>query len=123
MSGCPRDLAVLEHWTVWLQRSGARRPGGGGGGRTPASATTKDLGALLSPTRVTLRDLADQETWQLSLGRSRARRRATELQFAPTSSRAKRVSLAALAALTAGPTASSTTGAGTSEGTPPQPAT
>ncbi len=123
MSGCPRDLAVLEHWNDSLQRSRARRARAGRGRRNPASATTKDLGALLSPTRVTLRDLADQETWQLSLGRSRARRRATELQFVPTSSRAKRVSLGALAALTVGPTASIASGAGTSEGTPSEPAT
>jgi peptidoglycan hydrolase-like protein with peptidoglycan-binding domain len=51
------------------------------------------------------RDLADDETWHLSLGRSRARRRAAELRFVPANSRAKRASLGALAALTVGPTA------------------
>jgi len=63
-----------------------------------------------------LRDLADEEPWQLSLGRSRARRRARELRFVPSGSRAKRVSLGALAALTVGPTASLASGQAT--GTP-----
>src|SRR5258707_15701741 len=123
LRGSPGDFPFLGPWNDSPAPPGPRRPRGARGGRTPASATTKDLGALLSPTRVTLRDLADQETWQLSLGRSRARRRATELQFVPTSSRAKRVSLGALAALTVGPTASIASGAGTSEGTPSEPAT
>ena len=60
------------------------------------------------------RDLADDEPWQLSLGRSRARRRARELRFVPSGSRAKRVSLGALAALTVGPTASLASGQATS---------
>lgn len=68
-------------------------------------------GALRQP-----RDLADEEPWQLSLGRSRARRRARELRFVPSGSRAKRVSLGALAALTVGPTASLASGQAT--GTP-----
>jgi peptidoglycan hydrolase-like protein with peptidoglycan-binding domain len=50
------------------------------------------------------RDLADDQAWELSLGRSRARRRAAQLRFSPPSSRAKRASLGALAALTVGPT-------------------
>ncbi len=71
-----------------------------------------------------LRDLADEEPWQLSLGRSRARRRAAELHFVPASSRAKRVSLGALAAFTVGPTASLASGQGTLDTTPnPEPAT
>ena len=53
-----------------------------------------------------MRDLAEKEPWELSLGRSRARRRAAELRFVPAGTRAKRVSLGALAALTVGPTAS-----------------
>ncbi len=115
MSACPRDLAVLEHWDTSLQRSRARRARAGRGRRT----TT----ALLNPSHLAIRDLADEEPWQLSLGRSRARRRAAELQFVPTSSRAKRISLGALAALTVGPTASIASGAGTSEATPTEPAT
>ncbi|HWF32007.1 MAG TPA: peptidoglycan-binding protein [Solirubrobacteraceae bacterium] len=51
------------------------------------------------------RDLAAGEVWELSLGRSRARRRAEELRFVPSGSRAKRISLGALAALTAAPAA------------------
>jgi len=49
------------------------------------------------------RDLAVLEPWELSLQRSLARRRAAELRFVPGSSRAKRLSIGALAALTAGP--------------------
>jgi peptidoglycan hydrolase-like protein with peptidoglycan-binding domain len=49
------------------------------------------------------RDLADSELWELSLGRSRARRRAAQLRFVPAGSRAKRLSLGTLAALTVGP--------------------
>ncbi|HEY2141570.1 MAG TPA: peptidoglycan-binding protein [Solirubrobacteraceae bacterium] len=70
------------------------------------------------------RDLAEEEPWHLSIGRSRARRRAAELRFVPASSRAKRISLGALAALTAGPTASLADGnagiaSGTSSAEPP----
>src|SRR6185312_11049864 len=65
----------------------------------------------------------DEETWQLSLGRSRARRRAAELQFVPTSSRAKRVSLGAIAALSVGPTASIASGQSSNATGNPEPAT
>jgi peptidoglycan hydrolase-like protein with peptidoglycan-binding domain len=66
------------------------------------------LSALLDHHRQlqNVRDLAQDEPWQLSLGRSRARRRAVQLRFVPTTSRAKRVSLGALVALSVGPTAS-----------------
>ncbi|HLM85375.1 MAG TPA: peptidoglycan-binding protein [Solirubrobacteraceae bacterium] len=57
-----------------------------------------------------VRDLADAAPWQLSLGRSRARRRAAQLHFVPTGSRAKRMSLGALVALTVGPTSSLASG-------------
>jgi peptidoglycan hydrolase-like protein with peptidoglycan-binding domain len=56
------------------------------------------------------RDLAAGEVWELSLGRSRARRRAEELRFVPSGSRAKRISLGALAALSAGPATGLATG-------------
>jgi peptidoglycan hydrolase-like protein with peptidoglycan-binding domain len=123
MSGCPRDLAVPEHWSSSLQRSRARRDRAGRG-RTKAASRAQDASilALAGPARHLERDLADEETWQLSLGRSRARRRAAELQFVPGGSRAKRVSLGALAALTVGPTASIASGAGTN-GVSPEPAT
>jgi peptidoglycan hydrolase-like protein with peptidoglycan-binding domain len=123
MSGCPRDLAVLEHWSSSLQRSRARRDRAGRG-RAKAASRTADVSilALTDQARALSRDLADEETWQLSLGRSRARRRAVQLQFVPGSSRAKRVSLGALAALTVGPTASIASGAETS-GTSSEPAT
>ncbi len=123
MSGCPRDLAVPEHWSASLQRSRARRDRAGRGRTKPAGrALNSSVLALNSPARALERDLADEETWQLSLGRSRARRRAAELQFVPGSSRAKRVSLGALAALTVGPTAGIASGAGTSAANP-EPAT
>jgi peptidoglycan hydrolase-like protein with peptidoglycan-binding domain len=77
----------------------------------------------MDPARALERDLADEETWELSLGRSRARRRAAELQFVPSGSRAKRVSLGALAALTVGPTASIASGAGTTTPSPEPPTT
>ncbi|HEX5226048.1 MAG TPA: peptidoglycan-binding protein [Solirubrobacteraceae bacterium] len=68
------------------------------------------------------RDLADGLTWELSLGRSRARRRAAELRFVPASSRAKRISIGTLAALSVGPTASVAAGS-TSSAANPEPAT
>jgi peptidoglycan hydrolase-like protein with peptidoglycan-binding domain len=124
MSGCPRDLAVLEHWSSSLERSRARRERAGRG-RTKAASRAQDapILALMDAARALERDLADEETWELSLGRSRARRRAAELQFVPGSSRAKRVSLGALAALTVGPTASIASGAGTTNASPEPPTT
>jgi peptidoglycan hydrolase-like protein with peptidoglycan-binding domain len=104
MSGCPRDLAVSDHWSASLERSRARR-GRAGGSRTREGANSQSILALLGEQPLTARDLADDDVWQLSLGRSRARRRAAELRFVPGSTRAKRMSLGALAALTVGPTA------------------
>jgi peptidoglycan hydrolase-like protein with peptidoglycan-binding domain len=112
MPGFVRDLAVATPWEASLERSRARRARG----RTAAKPRRVSelrafdpfgLGALLArehaPAR---RDLADGEPWELSLGRSRARRRAAELRFVPNGSRAKRISLGALAAISAGPAAS-----------------
>lgn len=61
---------------------------------------------LVSREHPSSRDLADAEAWELSLGRSRARRRARQLMFVPTKSRVKRISLGTLVALSAGPAAS-----------------
>jgi peptidoglycan hydrolase-like protein with peptidoglycan-binding domain len=61
------------------------------------------------------RDLAVLEPWELSLARSLARRRAAELRFVPTSSRAKRLSIGALAALTTGPITGIATGVASAE--------
>ncbi len=69
----------------------------GGWGSLPS------LAALLDARREAARDLSERDPWELSLGRSRARRRAAKLRFVPASSRAKRLSLGALVALTAGP--------------------
>jgi len=135
MSGFPRDLAVLEPWELSLIRSRERRQRTARGrtrtaarNASPSSASPLSLSAMLDTrnrNRTTARDLAEDLPWDLSLGRSRARRRATELRFVPASSRAKRLSLGALAALTAGPAVGLATGvasAGTATPTP-EPAT
>jgi peptidoglycan hydrolase-like protein with peptidoglycan-binding domain len=102
-----RDLAVLDPWETSYSRSRARRERTSkrrnGAGQSPPS-----LAALLGVRGqhvTTARDLAASDPWELSLGRSRARRRAEELRFVPASSRAKRISLGALVALSAGPAA------------------
>jgi peptidoglycan hydrolase-like protein with peptidoglycan-binding domain len=102
MPGFPRDLAALELWEASMERSRARR------GRASAKrgrTAPLPLSALMASRRRerARRDLSDSEPWDLSLGRSRARRRAVQLRFVPATSRAKRASLGALVALTAGP--------------------
>lgn len=126
MSGSPRDLAVLDPWEASLARSRARRE------KTVGSNSPVRLGKLIearskvqqrnseiSDTRVisngrplldarkrlSSRNLADSEPWHLSTLRSRTRRRASELQFVPTTTRARRVSLGTLIAIAAGPAA------------------
>jgi peptidoglycan hydrolase-like protein with peptidoglycan-binding domain len=127
MSGSPRDLAVDEHWRASLERSRARRTRAAGARAGHATKSGVELSSLLDPRGGVrqLRDLADEEPWHLSLGRSRARRRAAELRFVPAGSRAKRASLGALAAFTVGPTASLASGQSTvATGAPgPEPAT
>src|SRR5690242_21024308 len=92
MSACPRDLADLEPWTNSLERSRAGRARTGRsrtmrGSRASASAASPAIEMVLNPRAARLRDLAEDEPWQHSLGRSRARRRAAQLQFVPTGSR------------------------------------
>jgi peptidoglycan hydrolase-like protein with peptidoglycan-binding domain len=112
MPGSPRDLAVVDHWSASLERSRARRVRTERGRLRRSAHASSSLSALLDSRGVLRqpRDLAEEEPWQLSLGRSRARRRAAQLRFVPAGSRAKRVSLGALAALTVGPTASLASG-------------
>jgi peptidoglycan hydrolase-like protein with peptidoglycan-binding domain len=112
MPGYPRDLAVVDHWSASLERSLARRGRAGSAHPRRGAHASSTLSTLLDARGALrqVRDLAEQEPWQLSLGRSRARRRAAQLRFAPTPSRAKRVSLGALAALTVGPAASLASG-------------
>jgi peptidoglycan hydrolase-like protein with peptidoglycan-binding domain len=110
MSGYARDLATLEPWEASLARSRARRRRAAEraarrGGSKLAYVSPVSLAALIDARREAARDLAEREPWELSLGRSRARRRAAQLRFVPASSRAKRLSLGALVALTAGPAA------------------
>ena len=130
MSGFPRDLAVLEPWELSSIRSRERRQQTARGRTRTAAhtspASSMSLAEMLDARNRTAaaRDLAEELPWDLSLGRSRARRRAAELRFVPASSRAKRLSLGALAALTAGPAASLATGvAAANPGTTPEPTT
>jgi peptidoglycan hydrolase-like protein with peptidoglycan-binding domain len=105
MPGFARDLALDDPWKASLERSRARRARAGRG-RARRSASSSTPASALIDTGVRLRearDLAEADAWQLSLGRSRARRRAAELRFVPAGSRAKRVSIGALAALSVGP--------------------
>jgi peptidoglycan hydrolase-like protein with peptidoglycan-binding domain len=127
MSGSPRDLAVLEHWNASFERSRERRARASRGRARRSAHAGGSLSTLLDSRPGALRqarDLAEDHPWQLSLGRSRARRRAAQLRFVPSGSRAKRASLGALVALSVGPTASLASGQSTiSPDTNPEPAT
>jgi peptidoglycan hydrolase-like protein with peptidoglycan-binding domain len=112
MSGFPRDLAAADPWDVSLARSRARRESAKGRARSSMKLANlvdarnrllADRGSLRSP--IDPRNLADSEPWDLSMLRSRTRRRAVELQFVPTATRARRVSLGTLIAIAAGPAA------------------
>jgi peptidoglycan hydrolase-like protein with peptidoglycan-binding domain len=114
MPGFARDLAALEPWEASYARSRSRRDRAGGASpsyararRSAVRGVSLSLSEMIDARHRVARDLADAELWELSLGRSRARRRARQLHFVPATSRAKRVSLGALAALTAGPAAAS----------------
>src|SRR5271165_2384917 len=107
MSGSTRDLAAVDLWSASLERSLERRARRNRGRVRNGAAAAP---ALLRRVSGGGRDLASTEPWQLSLGRSRARRRAAALQFVPAGSRAKRISIGTLAALTVGPTASVASG-------------
>ncbi len=121
MPGLPsRDLALIDPWEASYARSRARRERAAGR-RGPRNGTSAQfppsLSALLSNRAhgrngAAIRDLAETEAWELSLGRSRARRRAEELRFVPGRARAKRISLGALVALSAAPSASLAEGSG-----------
>ena len=106
-----RDLAVLDPWEASYARSCARRERSQGKRRVGGAAkkhSSPSLTALLgirAHDAASVRDLAAADPWDLSLGRSRARRRARELRFVPAGTRAKRISLGALVALSAGPAA------------------
>jgi peptidoglycan hydrolase-like protein with peptidoglycan-binding domain len=126
MSGYPRDLAVLDPWEASFERSRARRARARRKRARSSAGTGASLAALVDTRSQLLagRDLAQEQLWELSLGRSQARRRAADLRFVPASSRAKRISLGALAALTVGPTASLADGQATGVASPnPEPPT
>ncbi|HEY1690121.1 MAG TPA: peptidoglycan-binding protein [Solirubrobacteraceae bacterium] len=89
------------------RRRGARKQTTGAAGRRQLVAARGNASGLRDKPLVSRsRDLADGEAWELSLGRSRARRRAAQLHFVPARTRAKRISLGTLVALTAAPAAS-----------------
>ena len=118
---------ILLFSTPGTPRSSA--PGHAGRGRVAGVSALQTVAlAALIDTRsraVEERDLAEELPWELSLGRSRARRRAAEMRFVPGSSRAKRVSLGALAALAVAPAAGLADGGATiaTGGRNPEPAT
>jgi peptidoglycan hydrolase-like protein with peptidoglycan-binding domain len=106
MPGLPsRDLAVMDPWEASYARSRARRERAGRKRRAGAWPSPSPSALLGARGNAAVRDLAETEPWDLSLGRSRARRRAEELRFVPAGTRAKRISLGALVALSAGPAA------------------
>ncbi|HTA96706.1 MAG TPA: peptidoglycan-binding protein [Solirubrobacteraceae bacterium] len=124
MPGFPRDLAVADPWETSLVRSRARRE------RTEKRAARSPMRlANLMDARNRLpspRNLADSEPWERSTLRSRTRRRASEIQFVPTATRARRVSLGTLIAIAAGPAAGLADASGTPASTPapaPEPTT
>ncbi|HEY5195265.1 MAG TPA: peptidoglycan-binding protein [Solirubrobacteraceae bacterium] len=119
MPGFPRDLAVADPWDASLNRSRARRD------RAEKKATRSPMRlANLVDARNRLpspRNLADSEPWERSTLRSRTRRRASEIQFVPTATRARRVSLGTLIAIAAGPAAGLADANGVSQPTTPAP--
>ncbi len=124
MPGFPRDLAVADPWEDSLSRSRARRE------RAEKRAARSPMRlANLMDARNRLpspRNLADSEPWERSTLRSRTRRRASEIQFVPTATRARRISLGTLIALAAGPAAGLADASGTPGSTPapaPEPTT
>lgn len=140
MSGSPRDLAVPDPWEASLARSRARREKTVGnspvrlGKPIEARSKVQERNSDISDTRVisdersliegrkrlpSSRNLADSEPWHLSTLRSRTRRRASELQFVPTTTRARRVSLGTLIAIAAGPAAGLADANGSSHATAP----
>ncbi len=129
MSGFPRDLAAADPWEASLARSRARRERADKRvARSPMRLSNlidarnrllDDRGFLRSP--IGSRNLADTEPWDLSMLRSRTRRRAVELQFVPTATRARRVSLGTLIAIAAGPAAGLADANGTPRTAPPAP--
>src|ERR1700758_2997271 len=107
MPGVPRDLAAVDPWNASLARSRARRARSQRARarrreRAQALASARSLSATHARQPL-VRDLASSDLWDLSLGRSRARRRAAELRFVPAGSRATRLSLGALVAAAVGP--------------------
>jgi peptidoglycan hydrolase-like protein with peptidoglycan-binding domain len=133
MPGYARDLAALDPWEASLQRSRARRQrtstrSGRRAKRAGALAVVSpiSLAALIDARREAARDLAERDPWELSLGRSRARRRAAQLRFVPSSTRARRASLGALIAVAAAPAAAlldSSGGQGVAFAATPEPTT
>ena len=124
MPGFPRDLAVADPWEDSLARSRARRERA----EKRVAYSPMRLASLMDARNrlPSPRNLADSEPWERSTLRSRTRRRASEIQFVPTATRARRVSLGTLIALAAGPAAGLADASGTPASTPaptPEPTT
>jgi peptidoglycan hydrolase-like protein with peptidoglycan-binding domain len=117
MSGSPRDLAAADPWDASLARSRARRE------RADKRSPMRLANLVDARNRLpSSRNLADSEPWHLSSLRSRTRRRAAELQFVPTTTRARRVSLGTLIAIATGPAAGLADASGSPQtSTPPAP--
>ncbi len=124
MPGFPRDLAVADPWENSLARSRARRERAE---KRAARAPMRLANLMDARNRLpSPRNLADSEPWERSTLRSRTRRRASEIQFVPTATRARRISLGTLIAIAAGPAAGLADASGTPASTPaptPEPTT
>ena len=69
MSGSPRDLAVLDHWSTSLERSRARRARSGSSAPSRRGNDGLALLSISSGAELRARDLSDMQAWELSLGR------------------------------------------------------
>jgi peptidoglycan hydrolase-like protein with peptidoglycan-binding domain len=120
MPGPPRDLAAPALWEASLARSRARRQKRAA--RRP-SRLLDGANRLPSLRELMERDLAEREPWERSMLRSRTRRRAAQLQFVPSTTRARRMSLGTLVAVAAGPAVGLAEASGSSEngGQPAEP--
>lgn len=101
--GAPARASILAQSSAPAHPARSRRQGAGALARArtaPVFAGARRQ-PLVSREQIRSRDLAEVEPWELSLGRSRARRRAAKLMFVPTKSRVRRLSLGTLVALTA----------------------
>jgi peptidoglycan hydrolase-like protein with peptidoglycan-binding domain len=122
MTGLPRDLANPDPWETSLARSRARR---NRSSDEPGSRRSSRLSSLIDARHrlPSPRDLSSSEPWELSLLRSQTRRRAADLQFVPTTSKARRLSLGTLVAIAASPAAGLADASGRGQSSASEPTT